>query len=371
MNPGSPSPGSPSPGSPSPGSPGPGSLGRPAPRPVIFGCAGLTLSDAERDFFRRTDPLGFILFARNVADPVQVGALVAALRDAVGRADAPVLIDQEGGRVARLRPPHWRAAPPAGRIGALVETRGLDAACEAARLNSRLLAAELADLGIDVDCAPVADVPVPGAHGVIGDRAFADDPVLVGKLAHAAAIGLLEGGVVPIVKHVPGHGRARADSHAELPVVDTDEAVLARTDFLPFRTLAHLPWAMTAHVLYPALDPENPATTSARIIGDIIRGAIGFDGVLVSDDLSMKALRGDLPDLATAALAAGCDLVLHCTGILAEMEAIAPVLASLSEATAARLRRGREMRLPPPDGAGHDWDRAAARARLDELMTPP
>jgi beta-N-acetylhexosaminidase len=345
-----------------------GSVSPGAPRPVIFGCAGLTLSEAERDFFRRTDPLGFILFARNVADPAQLGTLVADLRACVGRADAPVLIDQEGGRVARLRPPHWRAAPPAGRIGALVAAKGLDAASEAARLNSRLLAAELADLGIDVDCAPVADVPVPGAHSVIGDRAFADDPVLVGKLAHAAAIGLLEGGVIPIVKHIPGHGRARADSHAELPVVDTPAAELAATDFLPFRTLAHLPWAMTAHVLYRAIDPENPATTSPRVIAEVIRGAIGFDGVLVSDDLSMKALRGDLPALATAALAAGCDVVLHCTGELAEMQAIAPVLKPLSGATAARLRRGREMRLPPQSGAGPGWDRAAARARLDDLM---
>ena len=346
-----------------------GALHRAAPRPVIFGCAGLTLSPDDRAFFREADPLGFILFGRNVADPAQVRALVTDLRRSVGRVDAPVLIDQEGGRVARLRPPHWRAAPPAGRIGALAATQGLDAACEAVRLNSRLMAAELADLGIDVDCAPVADVPISGAHDVIGDRAFADDPVLVGKLAHAAAIGLLEGGVIPIVKHIPGHGRARADSHAELPVVDTAEGLLARTDFVPFHTLAHLPWAMTAHVLYSAIDPERPATTSPRVITDIIRGAIGFDGVLVSDDISMKALRGALPDLATAILQAGCDLVLHCTGDLAEMRSIAPALSPLPEATAQRLRRGRDMRLPQ-DGA-HGWDRAAARARFDELMGSP
>ena len=337
-----------------------------APVPVIFGCAGLGLAADERAFFREVNPLGFILFGRNIAEPAQVRRLVAELRAAVGRADAPVLIDQEGGRVARLRPPHWRDAPPAGRIGALVAASGLDAACEAARLNSRLLAAELADLGIDVDCAPVADVPVPGAHGIIGDRAYADDPALVGKLAHAAAIGLLEGGVIPVIKHIPGHGRARADSHAELPVVDTDQATLARTDFAPFRTLAHLPWAMTAHVLYSAIDPDRPATTSARVISDVIRGEIGFDGVLVSDDLSMQALAGDLPARAKAALAAGCDLALHCTGVLAEMQAIAPVLPPLSAVAAARLRRGREMALGP-----HAWDRAAVAARLEELMHTP
>lgn len=334
-----------------------------APHPVIFGCAGHALSAAERDFFRDVDPVGFILFGRNIADPAQVRKLVDELRDTVGRADAPVLIDQEGGRVARLRPPHWRDAPPAGRIGALVATSGIDAACEAVRLNSLLLAGELSDLGIDVDCAPVADLPVPGAHGIIGDRAYADDPVLVGKLAHAAAIGLLEGGVIPVIKHIPGHGRARADSHAELPVVDADEGTLARTDFAPFRTLAHLPWAMTAHVLYSALDAERPATTSPRVVSDVIRGTIGFDGVLVSDDLSMEALKGDLASRARAALAAGCDLALHCTGVLAEMQAIAPVLPPLSAGATARLRRGREMVLAP-----HAWDRAAVAARFEELM---
>lgn len=337
-----------------------------APRSVIFGCAGLTLSAAERDFFRATDPLGFILFGRNISDPAQARALVASLRETVGRADAPVLIDQEGGRVARLRPPYWRDAPPAGRIGALVAAQGIDAACEAARLNSRLLAAELADLGIDVDCAPVVDVPVAGAHGIIGDRAYSDDPAVVGKLAHAAAIGLLEGGVIPVIKHIPGHGRARADSHAELPVVEEAEAVLSRTDFAPFRTLAHLPWAMTAHVLYTGIDPDRPATTSPRVVSQVIRGAIGFDGVLISDDLSMQALDGDLPARAEAALAAGCDLVLHCTGMLEEMQAIAPVLPALSAAAAARLRRGREMVLAP-----HAWDRIAVAARLDVLMRGP
>ncbi|HEX9463897.1 MAG TPA: beta-N-acetylhexosaminidase [Alphaproteobacteria bacterium] len=335
-----------------------------APRPAIFGCAGLELSAAERDFFRDADPLGFILFARNIRNPVQVRALVDDFRATVRRDEAPVLIDQEGGRVARLRPPHWRDAPPAGRIGALAGT-SVDAACEAVRLNSLLLAAELCDLGIDVDCAPVADVPVPGAHDIIGDRAYSADPALVGKMAHACAIGLLEGGVIPVVKHIPGHGRARADSHAELPVVGEDLAALDRSDFVPFRTLAHLPWAMTAHVLYSAIDPERPATTSPKIVSEVIRGLIGFDGVLISDDLSMKALKGDLATRATASLAAGCDLVLHCTGAFAEMQEIAGVLPPLSPAAARRLRRGREMAMKPAAPV----DRPAIQARLDGLLS--
>jgi beta-N-acetylhexosaminidase len=334
------------------------------PRPVIFGCAGPTLSDDERAFFRTTDPLGFILFSRNVSSPAQVSTLVSDLRASVGRPDAPVLIDQEGGRVARLKPPHWRAAPPAARIGDLVERSGIDAACEAARINSRLLAAELAELGIDVDCAPVADVPVAGAHDIIGDRAYARDPALVGKLAHAAAVGLMEGGVIPVIKHIPGHGRARADSHAELPIVGEAHAELSRSDFVPFRALAHLPWAMTAHVLFTDLDPDRPVTTSPKIIADIIRGEIGFQGVLVSDDLSMQALKGDLASRARAALTAGCDLVLHCTGVLGEMKEIAPVLNPMSEEVAERLRRGRDMALRPSARP----DRGALAARLDVLL---
>lgn len=331
--------------------------------PVIFGCAGLELSADERAFFRDTDPVGFILFGRNIKDPTQVRALTAELRTVVGRTEAPVLIDQEGGRVARLRPPHWRNAPPAGRIGALSAT-SIDAACEAVRVNSRLLAAELVDLGVDVDCAPVADVPVPGAHDIIGDRAYSTDPVLVGKMAHACAIGLLEGGVIPVVKHIPGHGRARADSHAELPVVEEAVDVLDRTDFVPFRALAHLPWAMTAHVLYTALDAARPATTSPKVVSEVIRGRIGFDGVLISDDLSMQALKGDLASRAKASLAAGCDLVLHCTGTFAEMQDIAGALPPMSPAAAERLRRGREMALKPAARA----DRATLQARLDQLL---
>lgn len=310
-----------------------------SPAAVIYGCWGLELSAAERAFFRRANPLGFILFARNVRDPAQVRRLVGELRETVARADAPVLIDQEGGRVARLRPPHWRAAPAAGAIGALAD-RDLDVACEAAWLNARLLGGELRELGITVDCAPVVDVPVAGAHDIIGDRAYGREAGRVGALARAAALGLIDAGVVPVVKHIPGHGRARADSHAELPVVETDRANLSQTDFLAFRAVADMPWAMTAHVLYTAIDPERPATTSPRVIQDVIRGEIGFDGLLLSDDLSMQALKGPLAQRARDALAAGCDVVLHCNGELDEMEEIAGVVAPLGPAGVERLRRG-------------------------------
>jgi beta-N-acetylhexosaminidase len=337
-----------------------------APLPVIFGCAGVELSADEADFFRARNPLGFILFGRNVADPDQVRTLVEALRRSVGRSDAPVLIDQEGGRVARLRPPHWRAAPPAGRIGALVATRGLDAACEAARLNARLLAAELTELGIDLDCAPVVDVPVPQAHEIIGDRAYSSDAFIVGKVARAAAEGFLEGGVIPIIKHIPGHGRALADSHAELPVVEDRRAALEASDFAAFRCLADMPWAMTAHVLYTSIDPDRPGTTSRRVVADVIRSYIGFKGVLVSDDISMQALDGDLAERARASLDAGCDIVLHCTGDLAEMQAIAKNLPLLSKDAARRLSAANAMRAP----AG-PVDRVALLARLNELLATP
>jgi beta-N-acetylhexosaminidase len=335
-----------------------------APRAVIFGCAGLTLAREERDFFAATRPLGFILFARNVDSPAQVRDLVGQLRDSVGRADAPVLIDQEGGRVQRLRPPHWRAAPPGARFGELAE-RNPEAAVRAARLNARLIASELADLGITVDCAPVADVPVPGAHDVIGDRAYGTTVARVVPLARATAQGLLDGGVLPIVKHVPGHGRARADSHKELPVVEASHAVLSATDFAAFKALNDLPWAMTAHVRYDDIDAAAPASTSPRVIRDIVRGEIGFDGVLVCDDLSMKALGGTFAERATATLAAGCDVVLHCSGTLAEMHEIAAVVPPLSSAAAARVARAEALRQR--SGAG-PFDVAEAGRELARLL---
>lgn len=320
--------------------------GRAAARAAIFGLAGFELGGEERRFFAETGPFGFILFARNCAEPAQVRALVEDLRASVDRPEAPVLIDQEGGRVQRLRPPHWRAAPPAGRIGRLCavdQARG----CQASWLNARLIAAELGDLGIDVDCAPVLDVRHPLGHDVIGDRAFGFEPAGVAALARATCAGLLDGGVLPVLKHIPGHGRAAADSHFSLPVVDAPLAVLQSSDFAPFRALAEMPLAMTAHVVYGALDPTAPATTSAEVIESIIRRLIGFDGLLISDDLCMRALAGTPGERTRAALAAGCDVVLHCNGDLPEMRQVAEVCPPLTPAASARAVRALAMRRAP------------------------
>jgi len=288
---------------------------------AIYGCVGTELSDAEKRFFREARPWGFILFARNIADPDQLLHFTSSLREAAGH-DAPILIDQEGGRVQRLRPPHWRAWPAGRRYGEIYgqdSERGL----HAARLGARLIAAELRSVGVTVDCLPVLDAPVRGAHDVIGDRAYGDEPGLIAALGLAVAEGLMSGGVLPVVKHMPGHGRARCDSHKNLPVVDASLEELEGRDFAPFYALRALPLAMTAHVVYTALDPDYPATTSTTVIGETIRGRIGFEGLLMSDDLSMKALKGDFEARTRAALAAGCDLVLHCNGDMAEMEAVA------------------------------------------------
>ena len=332
------------------------------PRAVIFGCHGLELGDGERRLFADARPLGFILFERNCRSPDQVRALVGALREAVGRLDAPVLIDQEGGRVSRLKPPGWRMPPPARRFGELAAADEA-AGRKAAWLNARLMADELAGLGITVDCAPVLDIPAPGGHQIIGDRAFGDEPATVSLLGAETCRGLLAGGVLPVIKHIPGHGRARADSHLELPAVAASRDELAAVDFEPFRALNQMPWGMTAHVLYTAIDADAPATVSPGLINDVIRGEIGFDGVLLSDDLGMKALSGGLVDRARAALAAGCDVALHCSGDLAEMVAVAAVVAPLGDAALERLARGHDLaaraRAPaPPDMA----------AQLDALM---
>ncbi len=329
------------------------------PAAAVFGCSGTVLGDAERRFFAETDPLGFILFARNIDTPAQVRALVACLRESVGRADAPILIDQEGGRVQRLAPPGWRRAPAAAAFGRLA-ARDPSAAEDLVRLNYRLIGRDLADLGIDVDCAPVVDVPVPGADDVIGDRAFGDDPDRVARLGRAAMDGLLDEGVLPVVKHCPGHGRATADSHKRLPVVDASYEALEKRDFAPFRALADAPWAMTAHVVYTAIDADAPATLSAKVIAEIIRGAIGFSGVLVSDDLSMRALGGPFEERARAALAAGCDLVLHCNGDMDEMMAVARGTRRLDDQALGRLSRAGAMkRNAPPLDVGHVLQRMA------------
>lgn len=329
---------------------------------VIFGCSGPALTDDERRFFEESHPLGFILFGRNCQDPDQVLGLVGELRETVNSPEAPVLIDQEGGRVQRLKPPHWRDAPPPGAFAALAG-RDLDRAEEAVRLNGQLIAAELSGLGITVNCAPVLDIPGPDAHGIIGDRAFGNDPEIVAALGMAAAAGLFQGGVIPVIKHIPGHGRAKADSHEELPVVDAVAEDLTETDFSPFRALNSLPWAMTAHVVYTALDGDNPATTSAEVISRTIRGTIGFQGVLVSDDIGMKALGGPFEERTKAVLAAGCDLVLHCSGDMAEMEAVAAGAGPITDEVLARLKNGEAMRKAPKD-----IDAAAIQARLDEIM---
>ncbi len=315
------------------------------PLAAVFTCTGTTLDREERAFFEEVRPAGFILFADNIATPEQVAALVSDLRRAAGE-DALVLIDQEGGRVARLPAPTWRAAPAARRFGELAE-RDLEAAVAAVRINARLIAADLHTLGIDVDCAPVLDLSIPGAHDVIGDRAFAGDPGLVAILGRAFAEGLLSGGVLPMIKHMPGHGRAVADSHAELPTVDLPLEVLRRTDFEPFRQLADMPLAMTAHILFPAVDPDRPATTSPRVVREILRGEIGFEGLIVSDDVTMQALSGSDSERARAAISAGCDLVLHCTPDLRQMQAIAEGCGTVTDAALRRLNRARSLLHPP------------------------
>ena len=333
------------------------------PRAVIFGCAGPELSDRERRFFADADPLGFILFQRNCVEPVQVRRLIAALRESVGRADAPVLIDQEGGRVMRLKPPHWRAAPAQARFAELAE-RDANGAREAAYLNARLLAAELAELGITVDCAPVLDLRLPGAHEIIGDRALGAEPGRVVELGRAVAQGLLDGGILPVIKHIPGHGRAAVDSHVDLPVVDVPRDVLERTDFEPFRRLAAMPWGMTAHVVYRAIDPDLPASLSARVIEEVIRGSIGFAGFLVSDDVTMKALRGDVGSLLRAAVQAGCDAALHCNGDIREMERVARETPRLAAAAIERLARA-SAALPKQRPA---LNLSAALGRIETLL---
>lgn len=328
-------------------------------RAAILGCAGPALTRAEAAFFRDAQPWGFILFARNIEAPDQVRRLTDDLRAAVGRADAPVLVDQEGGRVARFTPPHWRRYPPGRAYGELFAADPV-AAVEIARLGGRLMAHDLSALGVTVNCLPVLDVPAPGAHAVIGDRAYAPDPAAIAQLGRAAAEGLIAGGVLPVMKHMPGHGRATADSHEALPVVGTMFADLEARDFAPFRALADLPMAMTAHVVYADIDPERPATLSAEVIRRAIRGAIGFDGLVISDDLAMKALSGGFAARAQQSLAAGCDVVLHGNGDPAEMCAVVEG-AQLLSGTSAERARAALARLRPPE----PFDAGAGRARFD------
>lgn len=307
----------------------------------ITGLAGQELELAEAAVLRATRPCGVILFARNVRDPDQTLRLTRAACEAVGD-DILVLIDQEGGRVRRLKPPHWRELPPAAAYGRLY---GNDPhqACVTAGLAARLTAAELRAVGINTNCAPVLDVPAEGSHDIIGDRAYGAAPDQVCDLGLAVAEGYMAGGVLPVIKHIPGHGRATKDSHLDLPVVSASRAALESADFAAFRRLAHLPAAMTAHVIFDAVDAERPASISPRVTEEIIRGAIGFDGLLMSDDLGMKALSGSISDRAQAVIAAGSDLALLCSGNLAETQAVAAVVPQIRGAALARFERARAV----------------------------
>lgn len=305
---------------------------------MILGCHGKSLSREEVRFYRGESPWGFILFARNISEAEQIKDLVAEMRDSVGRPDAPVFIDQEGGRVQRIRPPLAPNYPAGAALGALWQ-QDHEAGERAVWLLARLHAFDLQRYGITADCLPVLDVPIEGASDVIGSRAYGKKPEIVTAMGRAAAEGLMSGGVLPVMKHIPGHGRAFADTHFELPTVDATLGELQRHDFVPFRELAHLPMAMTAHVIFSAIDPDNPATTSGKVIEEIVRREIGFEGLLMSDDTSMKALSGDFPSKAAAILAAGCDIVLHCNGEMEEMAGIASRTKGLEGTSLDRARR--------------------------------
>jgi beta-N-acetylhexosaminidase len=336
---------------------------------LIVGCAGPRLAPDETAFLRDADPWGLILFRRNCVDPEQVRSLVATFRAAVGRDDAPVLIDQEGGRVQRLGPPHWPKYP-AGRAFASIAANDPLAARELARLGARLLAHDLKSLGITVDCLPVLDVPVAGSHDIIGDRAYGTDAGQVARLGRAAAEGLLAGGVLPVIKHIPGHGRAAADSHADLPVVTAGRHELEATDFLPFRTLTDMPLAMTAHVVYAAVDPRHPATTSRKVMREVVRGSIGYGGLVMTDDLSMNALKGSLGARARASFRAGCDVALHCNGRLAEMVEVAAQTPRLAGRAAGRAEAALARIRHQPEPLDVEEGRARFFAALERATAP-
>lgn len=328
-----------------------------AARACIFGCLGPRLSPDESAFFRDADPWGFIIFGRNIETPDQVRALTSELREAVGR-DAPILIDQEGGRVARFRPPHWREWDTALDFC----TKAGGNAAQAIHLRGRMIAAELKAVGVDVNCAPMLDVATKDSHAIILNRCYGFDPETVAANGRALAEGQLAGGVLPIIKHIPGHGRASLDSHHDLPHLDIPLADLQGSDFVPFSRLSDLPMAMTAHIIYSAIDPENCATLSPAVI-DLIRNDIGFGGLLMTDDLSMKALSGSFAERAAAALSAGCDMVLHCNGERAEMDPILTEVPNLTAAAASRAETALNLRQPP-----EPFDFAQAEDALELLM---
>lgn len=330
---------------------------------AIVGVAGLQLSDGERQLFCETKPLGFILFARNCDSPDQIRLLIQSLRETVDDGNAPVLIDQEGGRVTRLKPPTWPSICAARPIGELARI-DLEKGQEAAWLQARLIAADLSSLGITVNCAPVLDLRFPGQTEAIGDRAFSGDPSLVSVLGRAAIEGYLAGGILPVIKHMPGHGRAMVDSHLSLPRVEADLCVLREEDWQPFKACVdHAPFGMTAHILFQALDGDRPATQSKRIINEIIRGEIGFKGALFTDDLSMEALGGSLDRRAAEAIEAGCDLAVHCNGDFEEMSQVLAVSGTLQGEAQARVNQALDCRSAPLP-----FDAGDGRARLDRLL---
>ncbi len=309
--------------------------------PVIFGLSGPRLTADEQSFFRDANPAGYILFARNIEHPEQLRALTDAVRNLAGRDDVPILIDQEGGRIARLGPPHWRLWPAAAALAEVSESQtsaGLDRAIARVECNYEALGLELAAMGINVTCAPVLDVPQPGAHDIIGDRAFASASEIVAKLGRACLAGLQVAGVAGVIKHIPGHGRALSDSHESLPRVTASDSDLI-ADSVPFTELADATMAMTAHVIYEAWDPRHCASVSTRVIAEQIRGRMGFGGLLISDDLDMKALSGDIPARAAAVLAAGCDIALNCWGRLDDMMGIAEQVPAMTADATERLTR--------------------------------
>jgi beta-N-acetylhexosaminidase len=330
--------------------------------PAIFGCAGAALTAEERAFFAKVKPAGFIIFSRNVEDPDQLAALIKDLKETVGRHKVPILVDQEGGRVQRLTEPFWRKYPAMATFGEMAKANPTRAA-SALRLNCRLIADDLRRVGINVDCLPVLDVMNDWADPIVGDRAFSKDPALVAAFGRIVVDALMEGGVLPVIKHLPGHGRAEADSHLELPVVDATVAEMDGTDFAPFKALADAPFGMTAHIKYTDIDPKEPATLSKVVIGRIIRMKMGFTGLLMSDDLAMKALTGRFEDRTRGAFAAGCDLVLHCNGKMDEMQAI----ASSCHVASGKLEKRIATLISEADRAPRA-DRRDLLTRYDELM---
>lgn len=329
---------------------------------LITGLSGPRLTDAERAFYRDVRPAGVILFRRNVENGALINALVNDVRDAVGCEDLLVLIDQEGGRVQRLKPPEALELPPAAAYAALY-ARDEELAKTSAYCVARLVAEDLRNFGINTNCAPVLDVPVAGAHAIIGDRAYGATPYQIIAIAGEVANGLMAGGVVPVIKHIPGHGRATADSHLDLPVVTASYEDLSRSDFVPFKALAHMPAAMTAHVVFSDIDAAHPASTSAKVTAEIIRGDIGFDGLLMSDDLSMKAIVGPMRERAGAVLKAGSDVALHCNGDLQEMRAAAEGVCELAGQAKARFARAFAVTRE-----SEGFDRDAALRQLASLM---